>query len=499
MKRLNLLGVIISICIVVLILLIVFAGAACIIIIKDNNTAKMVNNKLLTDYQYSETLQIYYDDEESLTNAKDVLSDVEKLLPKNISQLIKSQWKIVVSKSEPFPNTTSLIADGITYTGKGVIWLDDDFNNKVLVHEVGHAVDEYLGKPSEKSAFMNLYIQYWESYKEKGTDKIDKHSVSSPSEFFATMFEEYILYPSYVKEEASEIYSYFDKLTNNNWMFSPGGHFVNLWYHVGYSTINGFVNFFSLNRPFPNAKSVSKKVNEVVATREELVLDEYNAKIDISWMSEDTMKIAEIILELSKNPEAYPCEKHNLSYGYMVEFDYPWPIDMYTEILSFTSAYFGDEGLDPIDVNVVNGKTTRVIIKHEEVLTGEKNRIDSLQKVEDVLKTLKSGNNTEIAVQIANYIYNYASYKTEKQSSFNSFWENKKGDCVMYALIFKQFMDRLGIKNDIIHVVSDQGEGHVYNRIFDGTAYRYYDISYGIFDVEIIDKAGYHINTWQVE
>ena len=486
---------------IIFVIITVFAfGCAAGIIMMERSSAYEDSRMILNNkYSYDADANIYYADSEVLENAKQVLSRVYKTLPNHIVRIINSDWTIVVSDSKPFESTNMLVAAGITYSAKGVIWVVSDFDEKVFIHEAGHVLDTYLGNPSLQKEFTELYERYWETYREYETEKINKHSVSSSSEFFAMMFTEYMLHPEYVKQQASDIYLFFEHTIENDWRFSSAGHFVNVWIGVGYNVVDVFVDLFVPERPYANADSVIQSVNNSIANHAALNLENYQYQYDISWMSKDAQAVAKIVLELSQNPNAYPEDDHGLSKGYLMKFDYPWSIDMYTEILSFTSAYFGDESIDPVDVNVINGVRTEVVVKHEIVALGEENRVRSLEKVENVLKTFKAGNSTEIAVQVADYICSNSSYKIEKHSSFNSFWDNKQGDCVMYALIFKQFMDRLGIENDIIHVVSDQGEGHVYNRIFDGQHYRYYDLTYNVLDVSVMDKSGYHINTWQVQ
>ena len=161
--------------------------------------------------------------------------------------------------------------------------------------------------------------------------------------------------------------------------------------------------------------------------------------------------------------------------------------------------YFGDESIDPIDVNITNGTITDVVIKHDVVLAGEQNRLKYLSNVEEAIKTFHSGTDTEILIQISKYIVNNSSYKVEKSSSFASFWDNKSGDCVMYAMTFKQFADRLGFDNDIVSTVSDDGIVHVYNRVLINGQYRYYDLTNKLVDAPYIDTAGYHINIWKTQ
>ena len=385
-----------------------FFFAAVTIMWERNVEAERSKQKLQEQYSYNISSNFYFDDEEIQDNASDIITNVYDILPTHLSSIIKNNWNIVVASKQPFPGTNVVSAAGITYTSSKTIWLQTGFDEGIFLHEVGHAIDVFLGDASHKRTFRNFYYNNWERYREFDKIKIDKHSTSSTSEFFAAMFVEYFLYPENLKEQSPEMYSYFDSLLTNDWSFSETGELINAWYNAGYIVYDFALQLFDSSRPYKNAKTVIEANNQNIADNNKLNLEEYTAIVDIEWMSDDTKKVAQIILDLSKNPEAYPNEKHGFSQGYLIEFDYPWSIDMYTEILSFTSAYFGDEKLDPLDVNVINNARTEVIIKHDIVAIGEENRLSALQNVESVLTTLKSGNETELAIQVGDYIYNNA-------------------------------------------------------------------------------------------
>ena len=471
--------------------------AAGIIYMEDNNKAENAAISLKNQYAYSEEYGFIIDNEELLENANTIITSSYEKMPEHIANIIKSDWTIIIAQDEPYPCNDKITAAGITYPHNRVIWVCTTFDEKVFVHECGHAIDDYLGTVSSGVVFQDLYFQNWENYLEYDNERVDKHSSSSASEFFAATFADYILHPDYLKDNCSAIYDYFDDILKNDTSFSNTGRFFNYFLRIQYAVLQVFTDISSQIH-ISNYDSVTSDVENQIANNDNLNLDNYTEKYNIDWMYDDTKLVAQIVIDLAKNPDAYPNEEHSGSQGYLIEFDYPWGIDMYTEILSFTSIYFGDERIDPVDVNVINGEKTNVVIKHDIVRQGEANRLQSLEKVESVLATMKDGSTTEIAVQVSQYIIENSKYRVEKSSTFNSFWENKTGDCVMYAMLFKQFMDRLGIENDIIHVVSSSGESHVYNRILVDGTYRYYDLTENILDSDIIYKSGYHINTWQV-
>jgi hypothetical protein len=206
------------------------------------------------------------------------------------------------------------------------------------------------------------------------------------------------------------------------------------------------------------------------------------------------------MLDLIKHPDNYPVTVtagSMIADGYILEFNYPWSFSQYEELLSFTALYFGDEFIDPIDVNVVNQKTTRVILNKEVILKAEAVRLESLKKVEETLSTFKQGTEQEIMIQAAYYIVSNSKYKLEDYSKFDSFWEKTKGDCVMYTMIFHQFATRIGVKSEVVHISNNLGEGHVYNKLTftDGSVY-YYDLSENIVQSGQLDKTNFVLNRW---
>jgi Mlc titration factor MtfA (ptsG expression regulator) len=72
---------------------------------------------------------------------------------------------------------------------------------------------------SNSDAFKSFYDKYSDDYvypiKIHGIFT-DKYMNSTPSEFFAGIFEAYILYPSYLEENYPGIYHYFNILTSEN-------------------------------------------------------------------------------------------------------------------------------------------------------------------------------------------------------------------------------------------------------------------------------------------
>ena len=179
----------------------------------------------------------------------------------------------------------------------------------------------------------------------------------------------------------------------------------------------------------------------------------------------------------------------------MLEYNFRWSDLEVRELRSFVGMYFGTEHNLPIIIQR-SENTTYIHINYEELIEAEQNRLRSLQQVEKVLSTFNEGSDTDVLIQASSYITMHSIYRLESSTTFDSFWTKHNGDCVMYAFIFKQFADRLGLENDIIFVLPSPNTGHVYNRVLIDGEYKYYDLTNGIIDSESIYEMAYYVNIW---
>ena len=188
--------------------------------------------ELNTKYKYNSEVDAFVEDEEEIVNIKPVMNNVYESMPPHIKTLIQKDWHFVISVDEPFNCCTNVRAAGITYYEYSVIWLMTGFDERVMAHECGHAIDKHLGNISGAKEFISIYNSSWNTYREFDTNNVDKHSTSSFAEFFAATFADYILHPDYMKEQSSELYTYFNTLLTNDWRFTDGGKFWNAYFEV---------------------------------------------------------------------------------------------------------------------------------------------------------------------------------------------------------------------------------------------------------------------------
>lgn len=130
-----------------------------------------------------------------------------------------------------------------------------------------------------------------------------------------------------------------------------------------------------------------------------------------------------------------------------------------------------------------------------------KNAISEKQKLDiKALNVIKQMDDENIVNSIACFIINNMQYN-ENKNSISSFWNDYSGKCLVFAFTFKQFLDLIGVENDIVFGYTKQSGTnnfkHAWNRIklTDGT-YRYYDLTFAQKDMSYLNRTQpIHIQT----
>ncbi len=453
-----------------------------------------LTNSIHQKYTYVEEYQYYIDENIRVEESNTAFKIVYDQLPDHLEKIIKEEWTIVVSDEPILTYENVYTAAGCTYNKEHLIWLMNGFSEDTLCHEIGHALDSYFGCVSDSEDFYYFYETYWNSYHEFDRVSIDKHSTSVSNEFFAALFTDYIIHRGHIEEYCPDVITYFEDIFQEDWSLTGFGKY----FHFNQGLKN---KLFAMLGDFKFHKKlyfVSNTVSNNVKDNPLINTNDYTYQVDYAWVSHYPKEMLNIMFDMIENPDKYETKEHFSSTGYIIEYDFAWDRSYYDEILSFVTMYFGDETLDPIDVNVSNGVKTTVVIKKDLLLEAERKRQESLKNIDATLATMHTGTETEMLIQISEFITNKISYSIIKNASSEKFWDGQNGDCVTYAMMFKQFANRLGIHCDVIYVRNSEDIGHVYNRIqLEDGLYRYYDLSNNIVDEkEPLRKSGYHINCW---
>ena len=457
----------------------------CLKLVIVEKAASEAESNLSESYAYNEELSYYYDFNEN-EDLDAVLTATRNKLPNHLQKVI-NDWNILIAHMPPFNVDTAQAAAGITYLDKKVIWLSHVSNEKIIMHEFGHVISNYLGNAHNSKQFTELYNLYWNTYIEHGQEMIDIHSISCQSEFFASTFCDYILEPEYLKEKAIGLYDYYESITKPSWKFYFPGKLYGVMLYVR-DTLKNFFN------PFVPSKNLD---TQIINTEETLIdITQYEFQTDYSWMNDVSMSVIDVMFDVLQNPDNYEFSEFNNSYGYVLTYDYEWKLLWYEELCSYTTIYFLDERLSLFDIYVEDGTTT-LCINYDLLLAAEEKRMNSLYNVENILSTkIYEGSETDKLLQIAKWMHSNILYRNVN-STQHVFWHRKTGDCVSYAMIFKQFCDRLGIKCDIVYIQDAATNGRLYNMVTlkDGEA-KFYDISEGIVNSNNIYHNGYYLNLY---
>ena len=84
--------------------------------------------------------------------------------------------------------------------------------DSALIHEFGHVLDSLSDWDSMNQDFLKIFNQEKDSFE---VESYDNHYKSNEREFFAEVFQEYILHPAICKSSAPNAFNFVDKKINN--------------------------------------------------------------------------------------------------------------------------------------------------------------------------------------------------------------------------------------------------------------------------------------------
>lgn len=144
-----------------------------------------------------------------------VLNTIYNYIPNNIINLLKNNnIKINITNIDLRDILFNLTGEIETTHMQGVflpelnqLYIGGDYPD-AIIHEIGHAVDDYLDWKSCESDFES-------SYNERYNINISTHCSSNNLEYFAEAFYIYFFNPDYLKNNASNTYFYINNVINN--------------------------------------------------------------------------------------------------------------------------------------------------------------------------------------------------------------------------------------------------------------------------------------------
>ena len=226
-------------------IVVIFVAAGFVHFLYGYTNTDMQNNSIVgLDYLGE---RIYGDETVSPTQKQIVKDFMDSMDDSLKNKFAEQNWLIILADSVPTTLTSNAIVfenpnydhtyyrvlGGTTIPTAKIIFLntqitDIDLFKSNLVHEFGHCVDYFIGFPSLSKETTLFYQKY--SLNEA---LFNEYEASNVSEFFASAYKSYILQPEITKEEAPDLYEYFEENKNS----------IKLKNEI---TLNNFIGFWRL-------------------------------------------------------------------------------------------------------------------------------------------------------------------------------------------------------------------------------------------------------------
>jgi hypothetical protein len=444
-------------------------GAVIVHNINMETTKLQVQNMVHEQYEQTNVYNVYIDDlhmeEEQITKINNVFSHV----PKALLDLINREWIVLISEKCPFESfETDGDILGTTYYASSIIWLSPDAKEHDIAHEVGHVLSFICGEIHNSQEFVTLYKNNWSTYKLASGQSIESHCVSTPSEWFAEMYAEFILEPEYLKQHMPDVYNFMLKIRDNPWRLTRYGRqagIVDRMLRIVATKFSGWMgdqNFY--------LKSMGNEI--AMWFRPKLTSNDLSYDYLSSFEFQETAGVLELIQNVIAEPNKYgDCVYYNL-YG-------PIEYEVINEVQTVVGCYFLNSDAQIVEYDIAYNGTAfnySIVFEKSVILSLEAQRCEFLAQLDDVLlNEIKRGNEKEMLMQFMSYLLEKVD--VDANATTATFWKERKTNDVVMSMIFQQAAHRLGISCDIRLSPLETGVNHRFNRVTlaDGS-YVYYDV-----------------------
>lgn len=179
-----------------------------------------IRNKSMQDdlsSHYTCAVDNFYIDESTRIDDVEMLNSFVDTLPPVFIKEFRKDWKVIVEDQIPTPDNWPdyITIGGYTDWDSRIVIIRkqtdpyDMLDN--FVHEIGHCFDFEYGSVSYSYLFSDFYELYKDDFDEQYVRALDGYSTSSPVEFFAACFKEYMLCPDHLKDTAPKAYIFVDE------------------------------------------------------------------------------------------------------------------------------------------------------------------------------------------------------------------------------------------------------------------------------------------------
>jgi hypothetical protein len=404
-------------------------------------------------------------------------------LPSVFSDMLRSYWKFVIVDQEHIVYGNygeHYRVDGATQYESRIIRLHSNSEKETILHECGHAVDGMLNFPSSQDEFYNLYREYWDEYIAYSETDVAFHETMNSSEFFATMFQEYISNTLTLKNNIPEMFSYFEGTKDE------------------YCRI--FIIPREANEMTYQDRLSEYEVNQVLST----LSDEYIVPVSSTGFvpgnqSSTAMEIINTIIDIINE---LPEETSQDKMAYKWSIDKPVDYEDYESIVSYFEMYYGIFDRNFLDINTTDTSATMILYINmlQEMETDRKNLTIFIN---DIVSNTNSGEDVAMAMNFAKYINdNYDVQMNYSDINMNELKPGMEISAYVASVMFQKMCNAAGIECDIISGYISNDTPHVWNRIHldDGT-YKYFDVYkyyVGILNVDEYHYAVDYAVNWMV-
>lgn len=427
-----------------------------------------VNYERYNDY-------ILHDNIDDVESYAAMIDDALQMLPSQHADAIKTHWKIVIVKPDAL-NTFNMgehyRVDGLTEYKTRIIKLHQNFTIETVLHEFGHVVDGMLKFPSGKSEFYHLYREHWQQYIDCFNTTTAFHQVMNSSEFFASMFQEYMTNGDLVKKQIPEIFSYFDNIKNAN---------------ASALIVHGQFNIDDY-QPRLSELEINKLIDGLS--------DERIVPVDTTmFVPGNQSNIAQDAIKMIVNKIENIDNEEPLKQSYSWQFNVPIDYEDYESIVSYFEMYYGVFDKNFLDITTNNFSSTMTLYM-DVIRSMEAERKILTKNIGNLVSTMYNGDASAMAVSFAEYINKqYNIHMNYIDKNMNEIEPGSDISAYNAAVLFQKMCAASGLRCDIISGYIDSGVPHVWNRILieDGS-YRYFNVYFYYDGIVNVDEYHYAVD-----
>ena len=443
----------------------------------------MVDHFVVRSNYKSYNQYVLHDNVDNIEKSGKLIEETVNTLPRQFSEMLQTHWIFIVVRQDEFDDVNvgdNYKIDGSTEPQKRIIRLNEHFSKETVLHECGHAIDAMLNFVSHDDEFYELYRTHWSEYLKCFTTDVGFHEVMNSSEFFAAMFQQYILQPEMLKEHIPAIFSFFEEIKD-----------INCNVFIKRNACETTIHQDRLSEYEIEALNKGLTDQYIVPTQSQSFVPGNQSALAIEIIGH----IIDII-----NNEGSDASVSNVSYRWTInsKVDY----EDYQSIVSFFEMYYGVFDKNFLDITTNNFSSTMTLYM-DVIRSMEAERKILTKNIGNLVSTMYNGDASAMAVSFAKHINTqYNIHMNYIDKNMNEIEPGSDISAYNASVLFQKMCEASGLRCDIISGYIDSGVPHVWNRILieDGS-YRYFDVYFYYDGIVNVDEYHYAVDyavNWMV-